>query len=81
VNPEPTYRLYDALADVAGVRRPVTVDDPRVSADVLVRADGTRFAVLVSQADVELTVTPQATPAQEEVTLEPYGVLVLELRP
>ena len=81
VNPEPTHRLYDALAELAGVRRPVTVDDPRISADVLVRADGTRFAVLVSQADVELKVTPQVTPAHEEVALEPYGVLVLELRP
>jgi hypothetical protein len=95
VNPEPTYRLYDALAELAGVRRPVTVADPRVSADVLVRADGTRFAVLVSQADVELKVTPQIAAgraagtvvvphgsalAHEEVALEPYGVLVLELR-
>jgi hypothetical protein len=85
VNPDPTHRLYDALADLAGVRRPITVPDPRVSADVLVRADGTRFAVLVSQADVELKVTPEITagaaPADEEVALEPYGVLVLELRP
>jgi hypothetical protein len=65
------------------VRRPVTVPDPRVSADVLVRADGTRFAVLVSQADVKLKVIPEITdaPAHEEVALEPYGVLVLELRP
>jgi hypothetical protein len=84
VNPEPTYRLYDALAELAGVRRPVTVPDPRVSADVLVRADGTRFAVLVSQAEVELKVTPEITasgPVHEEVVIEPYGVLVLELRP
>jgi endo-1,4-beta-mannosidase len=84
VNPEPTYRLYDALATLAGVRRDVTVPDPRVSADVLVRGDGTRFAVLVSQSATPLTVTPEITapaPAGEEVVLEPYGVLVLELRP
>ncbi|GLY79490.1 glycoside hydrolase 5 family protein [Actinoallomurus iriomotensis] len=87
VNPEPTYRLYDALATLAGVRRPVTVADPRVSADVLVRADGARFAVLVSQADEELKVVAEvaaasagAEPAREEVALEPYGVHVLELR-
>ena len=36
-----------------------------------------------SQADVELKVTPEVSdaPAHEEVALEPYGVLVLELRP
>ncbi|GAA4069102.1 cellulase family glycosylhydrolase [Actinomadura miaoliensis] len=71
VNPEPTYRIYDALARLAGVRRPVTVPDPRVSADVLVHADGRRFAVLVSQADTELTVA--------DVTLPPYGARVVEL--
>ncbi len=83
VDPEPAHRLYDALAVLAGVRRPVTVPDPRVSADALVHADGRRFAVLVSQAGTRLTVTPEvtgATPAQEEVALEPYGVVVLELR-
>jgi hypothetical protein len=66
------------------VRRPVTVADPRVSADVLVRGDGTRFAVLVSQADTELRVTPSAAGSGhedfEEVVLAPYGVQVLELR-
>ncbi len=29
-NPEPTWRLYSALADEAGVDRPVRIDDPRV---------------------------------------------------
>lgn len=85
VNPEPTHRLYDALAVFAGARRPVTVDDPRVSADVLVRADGTRFVFLVSQAGTELKVRPRIADApagaDEEVVLEPYGVRVLELRP
>ncbi len=85
VNPEPTYRIYGALAVLAGARRLVTVDDPRVSADVLVRADGTRFVFLVSQADAELKVRPRidggTAGADEEVVLEPYGVRVLELRP
>lgn len=83
VNPEPTYRIYDALATLAGARRPVTVDDPRVSADVLVRADGTRFVFLVSQADTELNVKPfiaEGGPADgAEITLDPYGVLILEI--
>ncbi|GLW67634.1 hypothetical protein Arub01_58770 [Actinomadura rubrobrunea] len=73
VHPEPTYRIYDALARLAGVRRPVTVPDPRVSADVLVHADGRRFAVLVSQADTELAI------AHPDVTLPPYGARVVEL--
>ncbi len=30
VNPESTWRLYSALATIAGVARPVRVDDPRV---------------------------------------------------
>ena len=29
-NPESTWRLYSALAEAAGVARPVRVDDPRV---------------------------------------------------
>ena len=31
VNPEPSWRLYDALADLAGVPRPLRCADPRVS--------------------------------------------------
>ncbi|MGO4430867.1 beta-mannosidase, partial [Streptomyces sp. MCAF7] len=50
VNPEETHRLYAALADVAGVRRPVTVDSPYVGADVVVHQDGRRFVWLVSQS-------------------------------
>ncbi|GAA3757959.1 cellulase family glycosylhydrolase [Microbacterium kribbense] len=49
VNPEETWRLYDALAALAGVRRPVALDDPAVFVDVLEHADGRRFAVFVSQ--------------------------------
>ena len=40
VNPEATSTMYDALAAHAGVRRLVTVDDPRVACDVLVHSDG-----------------------------------------
>ena len=58
VNPDATVALYGALATHAGVRRPVTVDDPEVACDVLVHRDGTRFAVIASHADEELTVKP-----------------------
>jgi hypothetical protein len=57
-NPDDAVRLYDALATHAGARRPVTVDDPRVACDVLVRDDGVRFAVLVSHAAEQVTVKP-----------------------
>jgi hypothetical protein len=90
VNPDATHRLYAALARVAGVRRPVTVPDPHVSADVLVHADGRCFVWLVSQSPEPLVVHPDAegtlhaldggTPV-EDVPLEAYGVAVLELRP
>jgi hypothetical protein len=33
------------------VRRPVTVDDPRVAAGVLARPDGRQFARLASHAE------------------------------
>jgi endo-1,4-beta-mannosidase len=86
VNPDPTRELYDALADLAGVVRPVRVDDPRISADVLEHEDGTRYAWLVSQADEEVTVKPvlaagggSLPPGQDSVVLPPYGVKVLRL--
>jgi endo-1,4-beta-mannosidase len=89
-NPDATSILYDALATYAGARRPVTVDDPRVAADVLVRADGTRFAWLVSHAAEPVTIKPQVssgsqlcgldgTPVSETVTLAPFGVGVFTL--
>lgn len=84
VNPDPATELYDALARFAGVERPVTVEDRRVAADVLVHEDGTRFAWLVSQADEEITVKPLLgaglTSEQDSVVLAPYGVAVVKLR-
>ena len=88
----PTSTLYDALAIYAGVRRPVAVDDPRVAADVLVRADGARFAWLVSHAAEPVTIKPQLSsgsrlcgldgaPASETITLAPFGVGVFAIEP
>lgn len=90
VNPEDTVTLYDALATHAGVRRPVTVADPRVAVDRLEHEDGRTFVWLVSQAREELTVKPglngggalyelDGVPA-DFVRLPVYGVHVLELR-
>jgi endo-1,4-beta-mannosidase len=86
VNPEDTHRLYDALAVVAGVERPVVVDDPRIFADGLVHADGRAFVVLVSQHAESVTVKPHAAAGAlsgldgssvDAVEIEPYGVVVL----
>ncbi len=88
-NPEQTHRLYAALAELAGAARPVTVDTPYVAADTLVREDGTRYVLLVSQSGEELTVRPSADGELRELTggepvkdvvIAPYGVRVLELR-
>ncbi|MGH3415172.1 MAG: cellulase family glycosylhydrolase [Actinocrinis sp.] len=83
VNPDPTRDLYDALADFAGVMRPVTVDDPRVATDVLVHEDGTRHVWFVSQAAEELVVKPSvhdgARLAEDSVVLPPFGVRVVRL--
>ncbi len=88
VNPDATVTLYDALAAHAGVRRPVTVDDPRVTCDMLVRDDGARFAVLASHAPEPLDVKPvqggqgsfavlSGLDAGGMVTIEPFGVAIL----
>jgi endo-1,4-beta-mannosidase len=90
INPEATSTLYNALAIYAGVRRRVTVDDPRVAADVLVRSDGRQFAWLVSHAAEPVTVKPELSAASRlraldgghcdgTVTLAPFGVGVFSL--
>ncbi len=90
VNPDATVTLYSALAAHAGVRRLLSVDDPRVACDTLVRDDGARFAVLASHAAEALDVKPVladgltlATLDGEDVsgavTLGPFGVRVLRL--
>jgi endo-1,4-beta-mannosidase len=92
VNPDATSRLYRALAAHAGVSQLVRVENPRVAADMIERADGVRFAWLVSQADETLTVEPQLAggltmapadglEAGDEVTIPPFGVRVLRLVP
>ena len=89
VNPDATVTLYRALAAHAGVRRPVSVDDPRVACDLLVRDDGTRFAVLASHAPQKLTVVPEIDGGgtlttldggrvSGGVTIDPFGIMILE---
>jgi endo-1,4-beta-mannosidase len=70
VNPDATVALYGALAAHAGVRRPVSVDDPRVACDVLAHHNGTRFAVIASHADERLTLKPALAPDETLATVD-----------
>ncbi|WP_158864924.1 cellulase family glycosylhydrolase [Leifsonia sp. AG29] len=87
VNPEETWRVYDALAAAADLERDVRLDDPLVFADSLVHADGRRFVVFLSEHEGPVTVTPEVAgrlrtlggEASPTLTLEPYGVAVREL--
>ena len=65
-NPEHTCRLYDALAELAEVRRPLVIDDPRVSVDGLRHADGRQLLCLLNLSAEEVTVL-------DDITLPPYG--------
>ena len=90
VNPEPTYRLYDALAEVAGVRRDVRVEDPDVHVGELHHPDRGRYCWFISQAEESRRVVPVLAdglwltergggPAVTKLTLPPFGVAVLRL--
>jgi endo-1,4-beta-mannosidase len=67
VNPEDTWRLYDALADEAGVARPVRADDPRVVAG--------RIRSGVEELDILVNCTFDAV-ATERLSLGAAGVEV-----
>ena len=75
VNPEDTWRLYDALAVEAGVTRPAHVDDPLVMVDSLRTADGTQYTIVLSQHDepVEVSIDYDDGGRSDPVRLEPLG--------
>ena len=82
VNPESTWRLYSALAEVAGVSRPVRVDDPRVLVGRL-RGGRSETAILVNVSGDDIAAEPLLEEGVEletdeaTVVLEPFGVAVL----
>ncbi len=51
VNPEDTWRLYEALAESAGVVRPVSVADPRIVAGAVRHGGSTTFVLVNCSAD------------------------------
>jgi endo-1,4-beta-mannosidase len=90
VNPEPTWRIYRALAEEAGATGPVSVPDPAVLVDGLEHEDGSRLVWLVSEHPDEVKAEPRipegtslqaldGSPASLPVQLPPYGVAVLRL--
>ena len=90
VNPEPTWRIYRALAEEADATGPVTVPDPGVLVDGLEHEDGSRLIWLVSEHADEVKAEPQiprgtslrgldGSAATTPVQLPPYGVTVLRL--
>jgi endo-1,4-beta-mannosidase len=83
-NPESTWRIYSALAQLAGVPRRVRVADPRVLVGRL-RSGGSETLVLVnSSADtvsLEPTTTAGVTPAAWPLELGPFGAATLQLDP
>lgn len=84
-NPEPTWQLYSALADEAGVDRPARADDPRVViGPITVGGENAFLALNISadQVDAKLSSPLQlASPAGREqvdvLALAPYEVAVL----
>jgi endo-1,4-beta-mannosidase len=81
VNPESTWRIYSALATLAGVERPVRVDDPRVLVGRL-RTGSSGRALFVNCSSESIAVNPIVTGGElalprEPLTLDPFGVATL----
>jgi endo-1,4-beta-mannosidase len=91
VNPEPTWRLYSALAEVAQALPEARVNDPRVIVGEMVHEDGRRFVWLINASDAALVCTPIIATGtlrdlthqrrQSGVELGPFAVSVLERVP
>jgi endo-1,4-beta-mannosidase len=76
VNPEGSWRIYSALAAIAGVARPLRADDPRVLVGRL-RSGGSERTLLVNCSGDALTVAPLATEgvqAPPPLSLGPFEV-------
>jgi endo-1,4-beta-mannosidase len=82
VNPESTWRLYSALATIAGVARPIRVDDPRVLVG-RVRSGAGETSIFVNCSSDTVEVEPLVANdfgfsryPTVPFTLDPFGVAV-----
>ena len=79
VNPESTWRIYSALAEVAGVSRPIRVADPRVLVGRL-RGDEFETVLFVNSSSERISADPILADGVElsvpdgPLLLEPFGV-------
>lgn len=83
VNPEPTWALYDALADVAGISRPLRCDDARVGCAVR-RLTGADLAVVTNLSADAVSANlqgPGETTWEDVFTGEEWGAAAMALGP
>ena len=79
-NPESTWRIYSALAELAGVSRPVRVDDPRVLVGSVRRSGGRETVLFVNCSNATIEVDPIVEDdvglelESDSLLLEPFGV-------
>ncbi len=73
VNPEPTWRLYDALADTAGVTRSLRCADPRVSC-VVAAGDGIALAGVTNLSGDAIDAVVEGLDGPRRFALGPYAV-------
>lgn len=74
-------RLYDALAEIADARGEAAVSAPDVYADLLLREDGVRFAVVVSESEEERDVVVRVGADRRPLLLRPFGAAILPFGP
>jgi endo-1,4-beta-mannosidase len=74
VNPEPTWRIYDALSDLAGVPRPLRCADPRVSCITLEGVEGPGLASVTNLSPEPLEATLIERGTERALQLAPYDV-------
>lgn len=79
VNPESTWRLYSALADVAGVSRPVTVADPRVLVGTLRQTHGDTTVFANCSTDTVVVEPAVAVDARTALAPAPFALGPLQV--
>jgi endo-1,4-beta-mannosidase len=79
VNPESTWRLYSALAHLAGVSRPVSVADPRVLVGILRQPHGDTTMFVNCSADTVVVEPTLAADARTALSPTPFALGPLQV--